>query len=393
MSTKLLPPSPWPTPPTPDAAPRSFTPQLLAFVRTVINAPKLDNIHFRRTNAYVLCTVTLGMTLLAIGVNWCEKSLNIMPALLAITVTVSGTLFWLYKRKEQATYPLFFCTGSLCLFGAYLLLVQSAPDNSSLLWLVIFPPMIMFSMGLRHGTVIFLVFYLFLVLARVTPLAQLARHPLASASRIRLPLAMFGAFVFSWAAEYVRFSTRLALNQALARMEKEALTDTLTGLGNRRDFHNVLAWVMTKAGRDGTPFSLAMIDLDFFKQVNDRHGHAVGDRMLRHVAETLNAGKRSTDFLFRWGGEEFILLMPDLETEQAAIVADRLRKRAQQFPFAEGELVIPYTVSIGLYSGQETRNPHTPVVLADCNLYKAKKAGRNCVICTQADARQESPLH
>ena len=335
---------------------------------------------FRRVNAMFLSSITLILLVLSMLLSYYEGSLwLLLPLSLATGISVVAIL-WLYFKKSSALGPLALLLLTVMLLGVELLLNQSAPNSSSLLWFIIFPPMIMFTMGLRLGTLLFGVLYAFLVMLMLTPLDVYLANEIEKTIRMRFLLATLGAFLFSWCAEYTRYRIYSTLEHTLSRLEQEALTDPLTGLGNRRDFQKYFTWVKAKSARDHQPFSLAMLDIDHFKRVNDVYGHNVGDAVLVHFAEILKFHVRETDRLFRWGGEEFIILLPDTNAEDARVIAERVRSSIENSPYRYRELNVSYTVSIGLFSENIHQNANDPIVIADRNLYMAKSKGRNQVV-------------
>ena len=336
---------------------------------------------FRRVSAMFLSGITLSLLVLSMLLSHYEGSQWLLLPLSLSTGMSVVAILWLLLKKDSALGPLSLLLLTVMLLGVELLLNQSAPNSSSLLWFIIFPPMIMFTMGLRLGTLLFGVFYLFLVVLMLTPLDVYLADQTEKTIRMRFLLAMLGAFLFSWCAEYTRYRIYSALEHTLSRLEQEALTDPLTGLGNRRDFQKYFAWVKAKSVRDHQPFSLAMLDIDHFKRVNDVYGHNVGDAVLIHFAEILKFHVRETDRLFRWGGEEFIILLPDTSAADARAIAERVRSSIENSPYRYRDLNVSYTVSIGLFSENiHQKNVNDPVVIADRNLYMAKSKGRNQVV-------------
>lgn len=339
-----------------------------------------NELAFRRVSARVLAFAMLGLLCLAALLAWFEGSHGLLPILLAVLPVPAAALVWLRLRPQAALRPLFLLTGSLMLMGACLLRIHGAPQWSSLAWFSVFPPMAMVCLGLRYGTIVVAGFLAFLALLMLTPLSAFLADPLPLTIRLRFLLIVLGAFVFSWCAEYIRSNTSKALVRMALRLEQEALTDPLTGLGNRRDFHNFFSWAAAGSARDGKPFSLVMVDIDFFKRVSDTHGHATGDKVLIHMTRLLGACIRGSDRIFRWGGEEFVILMPGLTAAAARRAAERMRARVEATPYKEGRLVLSYTVSAGLSSGCGSRGLPEMVAEADDNLYRAKSLGRNLVV-------------
>lgn len=172
------------------------------------------------------------------------------------------------------------------------------------------------------------------------------------------------------------------------RLDQLARTDVLTGLSNRRDFYAHAERELARSRRFGTPLSLVMLDIDHFKQVNDRHGHAAGDEVLKTLSEVCRSVLRSTDIPARLGGEEFAILMPQTVPEQAVDIAERLRARLAGTPVAIRDgLAVSFTVSIGVAPILDTdRNVDTMLGRADAALYEAKRNGRNQVRRADGDA-------
>ncbi len=335
---------------------------------------------FRKTIGYALSLVMAALLLVSAGLGVLEGTPTLaLPLLLAALAALAGFV-WLYFKGTHVKGILFALSCTLMAVGVFLLLRRGAPDGGSLLWLVTFPPMIMICLGLRKGTVLFSAFYLLLLLLLFTPLESLQAQRLPLPVKLRLMLSLFGAFFFSWWAEYLRHKTHGLLLEAVATHERDALTDHLTGLPNRRDFYNRLSRAMARCRRSGRPYALAILDLDHFKRVNDEHGHQVGDEVLRHVAVETARQVRASDSLFRWGGEEFAVIMPDSGREQAQHAAERIRRHLERSPYRGVHPPITLTISIGLYCGDEAEDPDQPIRIADDNLYTAKATGRNRVV-------------
>jgi diguanylate cyclase (GGDEF)-like protein/PAS domain S-box-containing protein len=157
-----------------------------------------------------------------------------------------------------------------------------------------------------------------------------------------------------------------------------ASTDELTGLANRRAFMRQLEREIRGAAEFGWPLAVAIFDVDYFKDVNDRHGHAVGDRVLQLLASRAAAAVRGGDLVGRLGGEEFGILMPGATAEDAALVAERLR-RAIEAPRSRDRGLPRITVSIGIALRENKREASVLLAAADTALYAAKSAGRNQV--------------
>ncbi|HGY56911.1 MAG TPA: diguanylate cyclase [Caldithrix abyssi] len=165
--------------------------------------------------------------------------------------------------------------------------------------------------------------------------------------------------------------------------EKQAMHDELTGVYNYRYFIQELERETNRTKRFNYPFSLLMIDVDYFKEFNDTHGHLEGDRVLKTIAAILKENIRTTDTVARYGGEEFTVILPHLTKEEAAQIAEKLRKKIEGFNFdleKPSSQRCPITVSIGVAAlPEDADNSRELLMLADKALYKAKKSGRNKV--------------
>lgn len=155
-----------------------------------------------------------------------------------------------------------------------------------------------------------------------------------------------------------------------------AETDALTGLGNRQAMHKSLGKLVAAARRYQRPLSLLMLDIDHFKNVNDTFGHSAGDTVIVAVAQAIREVCRDTDSAFRFGGEEFLVLLDNTDGMGAAVAAERLRKRIAALNAGDGAPT-NITASIGSAAWQEDESPSALIVRADAALYRAKSAGRN----------------
>jgi two-component system cell cycle response regulator len=161
-----------------------------------------------------------------------------------------------------------------------------------------------------------------------------------------------------------------------------AVTDELTGLYNRRYFDRHLTLMLEKAREQDRDMAVMLIDMDFFKSVNDTHGHDSGDVVLKEFAQRLRRNIRGVDLACRFGGEEFVVLMPDTDFKQAQSVAERVRMSVAEKPFqAPGGRPLTVTCSVGLALNEHgTDTPESILKRADVALYRAKREGRNRVV-------------
>ena len=185
------------------------------------------------------------------------------------------------------------------------------------------------------------------------------------------------AFRFSAATEHEE--------RALKQLYEASVRDPLTGAFNRHYFSSQRTSELAYAARHGQPLSVILLDIDFFKKVNDTYGHLGGDAALVHVSRVFGKGLRTEDLLARYGGEEFVILLRGIPLDHAAAVADRLRQSIASQPVVHGETSFTITSSFGCASLACCGGDNTTDALietADRRLYRAKESGRNCVVAS-----------
>ncbi|MBI5751336.1 MAG: GGDEF domain-containing protein [Hydrogenophilales bacterium] len=178
-------------------------------------------------------------------------------------------------------------------------------------------------------------------------------------------------------------ATRLALDHMSAELieTRQSLhEDSLTGAQNRRGMDTILLREVARAKRNQNRLVVAMMDVDHFKQVNDTYGHDVGDKLLVHLSMIAKSVMRESDALIRYGGEEFLLILPETDLQGASYVMDRLRQVIAKAPLIYDNKRIEVTLSAGLARLGEGENGHSLVLRADHALYEAKRAGRDRVV-------------
>ncbi len=177
------------------------------------------------------------------------------------------------------------------------------------------------------------------------------------------------------------------------RLERLSITDGLTELFNHRFFQDELARHFSESARYDRPVSLALIDLDFFKKINDTYGHAVGDQVLKTVARIFSESIRSTDVAARYGGEEFAVIMPETEMTDALTFAEKIRALVEQTPVVVDQGEVRATVSIGVSSAPhpDITTPKDLIEDADDSLYRAKEEGRNRVMAERRKRERQFP--
>jgi len=204
------------------------------------------------------------------------------------------------------------------------------------------------------------------------PLAPLSANALTALKWLNITIFVT---MFSSLASYYRQK----IFQAERSLHAQATQDALTGLYNRRHFRLMAEQELARCNRTGNCASLLIMDIDFFKMINDTYGHETGDLVLTSIARTLKQGVREMDTLARWGGEEFVLLMPGIDAAEALVVAERFRQAVAQTPviFSSGE--IHCTLSFGVTQLEAGETLGATIARADRALYRSKVTGKNRV--------------
>ena len=171
--------------------------------------------------------------------------------------------------------------------------------------------------------------------------------------------------------------------KVIEELRAKVRVDALTGLLNRHALENDLKKELSKVKRYKYPLSLIMCDIDHFKQINDTYGHGIGDKVLKNLSAIWQKSVRETDSVYRYGGEEFIILTPHTNREDCYKLAERLRKKINTYRFVvePPDKYLSITVSLGVTQAKPDDTVHDVVTRVDKALYMAKKSGRNCTVC------------
>lgn len=242
-------------------------------------------------------------------------------------------------------------------------------------YLIPLVPFVMFNDRLRGPVAVSASFVVLCAFAGLSAFA-----PETSAIATQVPLRYVNMVVPFLALGLVSYYFRLASTDAERRLERMASTDPLTGLLNRRSMSARLKEEEARHLRNGAPFSLILADVDHFKLINDAHGHAAGDRVLVGVALLLHRALRTQDAASRWGGEEFLLLLPDTDLSGAEELASRLRRDVQQNLTELRGVPEGVTLTFGVAAYAPVESVDACLKAADDALYRGKAEGRDRVV-------------
>jgi diguanylate cyclase (GGDEF)-like protein len=288
-----------------------------------------------------------------------------------------------YAPRAESTTPPKVITSACILVICFCYLINDRTTESVLYYYFWVPPLVVFCLGAKSSLIFFLLFTAMLIALLVPQTQALLPMQLDPALRLRFIISMLALYGLSFMADLSLrkfFSHISALNK---QMEEYSLTDPLTRQGNRRQCNIQLARLHSLYMRSGENFSFILLDLDRFKKINDRYGHLLGDEILCRTTDILEKSLRSQDRLYRWGGDEFIVILPDSQLEQARVAAERMRKSLESSPFIQSKIKIRLTASFGVHTVNAPLPMDEHLSLADKTLYRAKAAGGNRVACAE----------
>lgn len=238
--------------------------------------------------------------------------------------------------------------------------------------------------ALRYSQKMLLLTSCFLALGEVLYMFFIAAIPMGYI--LRMTAALLMAVAATYAIGYSGYLLNLNISRTMIKNRNRVLEldglvykDTLTELFNRRYFDENLEHHLEDFQHDHQVFCVAIIDIDFFKSINDRYGHLAGDAVLKQLSATISKGIRSSDIVARYGGEEFVILMPNTRKEVAQRVLDKLRNYISNCLFTFESTAIHLTVSIGITEVQSSDSSQRLLARSDKGLYTAKTSGRNLV--------------
>ena len=328
--------------------------------------------------------------------DWALDPAMVVPSLLIRGAAAALMLACAWQLKQNRTAPLrllsglVIVTGTLAIAGTQALVQDGFTYGSA--GLALFPTVSAIAViRAWHVPVLNLP-----VLAVVLVLIHLSGVDGFTAANAALFL-LTGIFTATIVALALERSARYGFQLQLT-LEAEARLDPLTGIPNRRQLAERAGLEVERARRFGRPLSLLLMDVDHFKRINDNHGHAVGDEVLRVLAALCRAELRQTDLLARMGGEEFVALLPETTAEGAALIAERLRLRVAAHPLLSDPVRIPVTISVGVAGWEpDTARWEDLLERADRAMYDAKEGGRNrvthAVAAGAGSARRPAATH
>lgn len=257
------------------------------------------------------------------------------------------------------------------------LTASGGESNTGPLWFYVFPALGFYIFGIRYGISISITAIIAVLIIFSFPQLPFVSTEYGADFKIRFLATFSFVAVFAYILDDARRTAKKELIDMAVLYEYAARTDELTSLSNRRDMNECLSKEFYRHQRSNSYFSIILIDVDHFKKVNDNYGHDAGDAVLKEFSTLLKALSRQIDIVSRWGGEEFLMLLPDTSLIQALTLAERLRSSVAQHTFKYKSETIPITISAGVCAVNQHENINQILKQADINLYEAKVKGRN----------------
>jgi diguanylate cyclase (GGDEF)-like protein len=303
------------------------------------------------------------------------------------SVLMSASLLFFFSHlilrykyfKNNYKFSANFVTTSLMILMVYLVYTGGV-SNTGPLWIYVVPPVALFFGGLRKGLRNLVAFTVVIGVLMFNPTEhlQVANYSYEFKSRLMFSFMTVSALFAFY--EYSRQRSYEYMQNISQQFEQQARHDPLSGLKNRRGMLENLHYEYERAQRNKHNMSLMMCDIDHFKNINDEFGHEIGDLIIIELAEIFIATLRKQDTVARWGGEEFLFLLPETSAQQAFILGEKIRCKIADSEFCFQIKLLKLTASIGVYEMKKDNSIEQAISYADKNLYKAKENGRNCCV-------------
>jgi len=266
----------------------------------------------------------------------------------------------------------------------YLFLLSSGgQEDTGILWCYTYPLIVFSLLGVGLGSMLVGVVLALSVIILFVPGIDFITHTYTDDVKYRFTGSILFVTALGYLMEMSRMEAQRKSDQANNVLKMMAHRDELTGLYNRRGIKECNELEVFLHGKPTPEMTLAVCDVDFFKGINDKYGHDIGDAVLRLVAEHLKSSIRETDLVGRWGGEEFIILFPCTTLEEGYHLVERLRQTIAETHFDIAGEKIALSVSTGLSSTRYYNKWDDLIKSADKHLYRAKTSGRNCTKTTE----------
>lgn len=323
-------------------------------------------------NLFMVVVTTMASAMFAI--NYAEEQFY-NSSVIAFMIIIGLILFMVHLGVRKHLFSSI--TMSLyVLVVSFSILWLNLEGESIYHWLYIMPIILLYIGGGRIGGIATALLF---GMISLLVFASYESNHLDYIPKLRFFLSFATISLLAAIAELAREQVEGEWRKVTHRLDEQAHTDTLTGLYNRRDIFKHIKVLMDFSASNKTDLSVIMCDIDHFKVVNDKYGHHAGDTVLVYFSKLLKGMIRGNDVLCRWGGEEFLLILPETPDEAARTLSERLRKKILSHDFVVGNKVHNVTASFGVAAWDYEMDIDTLIQAADKRMYQAKAGGRNQV--------------
>jgi len=322
----------------------------------------------------IFIALLLISTLVTLNYQVYATFLTIMLVLSNITLFLCALYFYKTGHLTSVATLVMYIICGLCLALVY----TGGKENTALYWVMFYPVVAFSTLGYRIGLFAVSVLLIATCFLLLGPDIGQVEYPETVQARFIASFTL--VFLFSLISEFFRHKSHVAIAKMTLLQKQDAHTDQLTGLANRRFVTNHFLPLAKSRPEQYLPMGVLLVDLDYFKNINDTHGHGVGDQVLIEFSKVLENQLRASDIKVRYGGEEFMIILPQLGLIAAHKVAEKLCKHVQCHPVIFTEQTINITCSIGVAQLNTIQEFNEAVKIADDHLYEAKDTGRNRVI-------------
>ncbi len=291
-------------------------------------------------------------------------------------ITIANIIF----LKKSGNHQIACLVTVALMISLTLYLVSSGgAHNTGPLWCFVLPILIFYALELKLGLIVLIIYQLSLVILLLTPGTPFLFTTYDSHFIYRFLGSLISVSILAFAYEYSRQDWQKESNQLNIMLEKLSRTDDLTGLINRRDMNERMTEEVSRFKQNRHSFCLINCDIDHFKNINDQYGHDCGDVVLKAISEVLQENVKEQDKVCRWGGEEFLILLPETKLNKAFSTAERLRRLVEQKIVKYDNIIIQVTISLGVAEFDGTETLVHCIKTSDRRLYRSKGTGRNRV--------------
>lgn len=325
-------------------------------------------------NVVVKLFAVIGfITTLLMGIISVTNEDYILIGTLLLSAILFASPFIIKNNQQIASSIVLYTLYSLMIY----LVLSGGSHGTGPIWIFIVPSVTFFIQGLKRGIIDIVIFSAAIILAFYLTKNLNIYHYQPPQLPLRIIISFIVVALLSGVYEFFRDSYSKKIIALAKKNEMLATIDPLTELPNRRYTIEQIKYEKIKNHRTKSTMSLMLCDVDDFKKVNDKHGHHIGDKALIHLAEIFSKSIREQDIVSRWGGEEFLFMLPNTNKENAKLLAEKIHLNLQKRTFIIEGKEIPITISAGIAEVVYDRNLELDIQEADNLLYHAKSTGKN----------------